>query len=1066
MGVRHEAVALQGTARGRLKPRLGPLAPAHPGLYDGVVPRPGDCVADFLTSLRVALGGRYDVEREIGRGGTAVVYLARDRKHDRPVALKVLRPELAASLIGAERFLREIRFAAQLNHPHILALIDSGETAGFVYYVAPWLDGGSLRTRLDADGRLTVPEAARVAVAIAAALAYAHSRGVIHRDIKPENILFQAGEPMVCDFGVALALDAASDRLTSVGVALGTPGYMSPEQTMGEETLDQRSDIYSLACVVHEMLTGRPLYPASTPLASLAKRLTEPVPSIRTSRRDVPEPLDEAIRKALSKTPSERFSTVREFADALQRALGEQFDRGTAGSLGKNLTSEASGLLAIGRARLRLRTLGNPAVEGGKPGPSVTVAQRKSLALLALLAAAGERGASRDKVLAYLWPETETDKAAHRLSQVLHALRRDLRAEALFLGTGTLRLNPEVISSDVGEFTNALDQGDLERAVSLYGGPFLDGFFLSGAPEFERWVESERAQHRRRCEAALESLASTAAKGNDWEGSVRWWRRLADGDPLNSRVAVRFLEALSAAGDRVGALEFARVHEKLVREEFEAAPDPAVMAAIERIRSHPAAPGPTATVAPSAGPPAPVTAIAVLPFVNLSANQEDEYFSDGMAEELINALAQVNDLRVASRTASFVFKGKSTDIREVGDRLKVGAVVEGSVRKTGSRVRITAQLVTVADGYYVWAQSYDRTLADVFVVQAELAQAIVGALSLKLVPKPGVLTGKPATSVLEAYTLYLRGRYFTNKWTVEGWRTATEYFEEVVKRDPRHAPAYEGLAECYASRTFDDFSADLRPSEGMPKAKTAALRALELDPTLAGAHGWLGVIAWLYEWDAAAADREFQRALSVNPRALDPLDWYAVSLSARGRHAEALALLARAEALDPGSLVVQSVVGRCCYWAGRYDEAIERLRATLDGDPDHLQAYLWIARTLAAKGLMNEGAETVNRGISRLGRLPILLALLGFLCGRMGKRAAALEILAELRQEGQRRYVPVIYEAMILAGLGDVNGAFDSLNAAYEQRSGILTFLQAGRWGKLGADPRFAALVKRVGLGS
>ncbi|MGH7546825.1 MAG: tetratricopeptide repeat protein [Gemmatimonadales bacterium] len=714
---------------------------------------------------------------------------------------------------------------------------------------------------------------------------------------------------------------------------------------------------------------------------------------------------------------------------------------------------------------LRLRTLGSPSVEGSAGPLSGAAAQRKSLALLALLACAGERGVSRDKILAYLWPETEAPKAAHRLSQVLHALRRDLEAEALFLGTSELRLNPQVISTDTVEFTDALDRGDLERAVSLYGGPFLDGFYLTGAVEFERWVEVERAQYAKHWSAALESLASGAARRSDWRRAADWWRPLAENDPLNSRIAVCFIEALSAGGDRAGALQVAQLHEKLLREELDAAPDPAVLAAVERIRTRPADLPASSPPARAPEPGAPVAAIAVLPFVNLSSDREDEYFSDGMTDELMNALAHVEELRVASRTSCFAFKGKSADVREIGDRLKVGAVVEGSVRKAGNQVRITAELVSVADGYQLWSETYQRTLADVFAVQEELARAIVSALSLKVPEKIGRPLVKPSTEVLEAYTLYLRGRYCANKRTAEGLRAATEYFNRAIERDPRYALAHAGLAESYVLRGFEEFSLDLRPAEAMPKAKAAALQALEIEPTLADAHGWLGAVAMLYDWDWPAAERHFQRALTLNPSAILALLWYAVFLGARGQHDESMRLAKRAETLDPGSLTAHLVVARCYYWARRYDEAIEQLRAVLEMEPNHALTYVWLARAYNAKGLFGKALAEGEKGMRLVGRLPILLMICGHTYGRLGRREESQGILEELRNHGRRCYVPAVYEASILAGLGDNDAALRLYELASEQRAGSLAwFLIDAFWEPLTADPRFGVLRKKMGF--
>ena len=274
-------------------------------------------MGDFERNLREALAGRYRLERELGRGGMGVVFLAEDLKHGRKVALKALRPELAQSL-GADRFLREIRISAQLNHPNILTLIDSGSAADFMYYVLPYVEGESLRDRLKREPQLPLDEALRITREAADALAYAHAAGVVHRDIKPENILFEAGHAVIADFGIAQALsEAAGQRLTESGIAVGTPAYMSPEQAMGSAPVDARSDIYSLACVLYEMLAGAPPYGGPTPQAILARKVMEPVPGLRVVRELVPPGIEAAILRALAKTPADRPATAREFADGL-----------------------------------------------------------------------------------------------------------------------------------------------------------------------------------------------------------------------------------------------------------------------------------------------------------------------------------------------------------------------------------------------------------------------------------------------------------------------------------------------------------------------------------------------------------------------------------------------------------------------------------------------------------------------------------------------------------------------------------------------------------------------------
>ena len=301
-------------------------------------------MTDPIDKLRAALEGRYAVERLIGEGGMATVYLADDSRHDRPVAIKVLRAELAAS-IGADRFLREIRVAARLQHPNILALYDSGEAAGFLYYVMPFVKGESLRVRLDREEQLSLPDAIQLTCQIAEALHCAHSQQIIHRDIKPENILLQDGHALVADFGIARAVTAAGgDKLTETGMAVGTPHYMSPEQGLGGERVDGRADQYSLGCMLYEMLVGEPPFKGPNAMAILARHSMEVVPSLQVVRSSIPDEVEDAIMRSLEKTPADRFPTIREFADALAEVdLGPSERRNSRSLRARRSTSGGTG---------------------------------------------------------------------------------------------------------------------------------------------------------------------------------------------------------------------------------------------------------------------------------------------------------------------------------------------------------------------------------------------------------------------------------------------------------------------------------------------------------------------------------------------------------------------------------------------------------------------------------------------------------------------------------------------------------------------------------------------------
>ena len=306
-------------------------------------------MASELEKVRTALSERYRVEREVGRGGMATVYLAEDLKHHREVAIKVLDPDLAAGL-GHTRFLREIEIASRLSHPNILPLFDSGESGGFLYYVMPFVEGESLRSRLKREKQLSIPDAVAIGRAVAGALSYAHGQGIVHRDIKPENILFAAGQPVVTDFGIARAVGVAGgDQLTQTGIAIGTPAYMSPEQAAGDRELDARSDVYALGCVLYEMLAGQAPFTGPSAQAVLARHAIDPVPPLRTVRRAIPAPLEAVVLRALEKTPADRFRTASELAAALEQSEKAVEEAAPRRALGRRRSALLAGaLLALG----------------------------------------------------------------------------------------------------------------------------------------------------------------------------------------------------------------------------------------------------------------------------------------------------------------------------------------------------------------------------------------------------------------------------------------------------------------------------------------------------------------------------------------------------------------------------------------------------------------------------------------------------------------------------------------------------------------------------------------------
>jgi serine/threonine protein kinase/Tfp pilus assembly protein PilF len=665
-------------------------------------------MAPPIDRLRDALSNVYTIDRELGRGGMATVYLAQDTRHERLVALKVLHPDLAATL-GPERFLREIKLAARLNHPHILPLHDSGDADGFLYYVMPYVEGESLRERLDRDHQIPVEEAVHHGRAIASALDYAHRQGVVHRDIKPENVMLYEGEAMVMDFGIAKAVSAAgSDTLTQTGMMVGTPAYVSPEQAAGETELDGRSDEYSLGCVIYEMLSGERAFSGPTAQAVMAKRFTETARPLRALRSGVPESVEHAVAKAMSTDVNARYRTTAQFAQAL-----------------------ASGTMA-----------------------------------------------------------TPTD-------------------------------------------TQTLPQQSVSSAKS----------------------------------------------------------------------------------------------------------------------------------------------VAVLPFANMSADPENEYLADGIADEIISALTKIQSLRVTSRTSSFSFKGKNEDIGEIGKKLKVSTVLEGSVKKMGNRLRITAQLVNVADGSNLWTEKYDREVEDIFAIQDDISQAIVKALRVILTEGEKKQIEKARTENVQAYDYYLRGRQYTHQLRRKSLEYARQMFNKAIEIDRDYARAYAGVADA-CSMLYTYFDAR---EFNLKQADIASQKALDLEPELAEAHVARGLAVSLSK-RFAEAEKEFETAMRLDPKLYEAPYWYGRALQSEGRFQEAVKMFERASALRPEDYQAPGFLAQALGSMGLVEErdaglrrALKLMEDRLELNPDDARAANLAAAFLARLGDLSKAVEYADRSLAIDPEDPMLL---------------------------------------------------------------------------------------------
>jgi eukaryotic-like serine/threonine-protein kinase len=763
-------------------------------------------MTDFRDRLQTSLGSAYTLERELGGGGMSRVFVGEERRFGRKVVIKVLPPDVTGA-ISVERFEREIQLAARLQHPHIVPLLTAGDADGLLYYTMPFVQGETLRDRVAREGRLPLADALRIGAEVAGALACAHDGAVVHRDIKPENILLSSGHAMVADFGIAKAISASKtvavggggdDSLTQLGTSLGTPAYMSPEQAAGEPDLDGRTDIYSLGCVLYELLTGRQPFTGSSAAAVIARRFMETPAPLRTIDGAIPVEVEQVVARAMAREPADRFATADELLHALT------------------------------------------ATTVSRSGPSVAVDDTPS--------------------------------------------------------------------------------------------------------------------------------------------------------------------------------------------------------------------------------------VAVLPFTNLSASAEDEYFSDGMTDEVINALARVPGIRVAARTSAFVFKDQRVDLRSIAQQLRVRTILEGSVRRAGNRVRISVQLVGATDGLQLWSERYDRELADVFALQDEIAQAICRALEQRL----GGAAGGPRSQEIRsgtadriarapvdpaAYDLFLRGRFLFEQHAAVD---AIACFERVVAMVPDFAPAFGWLA------CGNMLAANLNllpPLVAYPRGRAAADRALELEPNLPIALLARGAIAVWFDWDRPRGEALLREVVALAPGWANGHELLGWALLSAERLEEGVRSMERAHALDPLSDFMLYNLGVSLLFTGQAARAIDVVGRALARSAGNgglhlvLGTALFLAGRLPeARGALERGRELTPAGAQLRGSLVCVLAA-------MGEHEAARDRLDKVREQAERGTGSAIDVACGHHALGEDERAYSWLERGFEARTVWMTWLHLDpRFERLRGTPRFEALVRRVGV--
>jgi TolB-like protein/Tfp pilus assembly protein PilF len=1129
----------------------------------------------------------------------ATVYLADDIRHQRKVAIKVVRPEISAAT-GSDRFLREIRLAARLHHPNILPLYDSGDADGQLYYVMPVAEGESLRNKLDREKNLSVGDAVRLAGEVATALDYAHRHEVVHRDIKPENILLHEGHALIMDFGIGKAFSTAATgaTLTQLGLVVGTPAYMSPEQAGGEPNLDGRTDLYSLGCVLYEMLVGEPAFTGATVQAVIAKRFREDPPDATVARPSIPRAVAEVTRKLMARETDDRYATGAEVVEALTRSVTPVTGTATyahaerpgtrlpwvavlsIASRDPSLADLAEGLADDITAGLsRFSHLQVVARQSAANVPVGTDIRRVGEALGARYLVEGTLRKSGNTMRlgaqlvdaqtgTHLWAETFdrdlgattifalqdelTDRIVATVADPFGVLVRvmaqpliEKRVEDLSATELVLRLyshNQHLTPGEHARLRSGLElalqrepnHADAWAALAtVYWGEQMHGLNPLPEPMERARIAAQRAvQIDATCQPAWEALAEVQYFSGDVSAFRQSAERVLALNPRNASALAIMAMLIAYSGEwerghdlvqramalnphHAGWFHFVSSHYHFKKGNYEASlaavkrvnmPDfpwsysniayvsaelglwaEAGAAVLEMQRRFPAiAAGLTsgagfgawfqdkefvtrtsaawqkALAGPQAATESRVQSIAVLPFANMGADAEDAYFADGITEEIINVLSQLDGLRVAARTSCFAFKGKDEDLRVVGEKLGVRHVLEGSVRKAGTRVRITAQLVGAADGYHLWSERYDRELTDIFAVQDELANAIAAKLQVSLLP--GSAAPREGPRNLEAYQLLLKGRALI-------WQRgraildAIPVLERAVKLDARLVDAHALLGDAWRLKWLYGMAPS---AETIPHALAAIERARELDRDNPQALAALANIRVLHDRNREEALALSARALARDPRFVQAMCeravWLALSLDASpGFQGESVRDVQIAREIDPLNSWAASVAAFVLVAAGRIEEAVDASRQAVALDPEAFTGRWTLVWSLSALGHDEEALAEAEIALSMSGRNPRILTEMAAVHARRGNRTAVEKILAELRRRRETSFIEWSVLGAVAAAAGLRDEARSLVARGIAEHEPYTQFARSPAWAAFRADPEGEAMLREQG---
>ena len=701
-----------------------------------------------------------------------------------------------------------------------------------------------------------------------------------------------------------------------------------------------------------------------------------------------------------------------------------------------------------------VQLIGGPCLRAGESPLTGPPAQRHRIALLALAVSAWPQPVSRDKAMAMLWPEKDLASARRLLNLAVHVLRTALGEGAIASTGDGLLFNPVQCNCDLLELRAAIDSDASERVARLYTAPFLDGFHLDDSAEFGYWLDERRTELSHAYVGALLTLAQRQEQSGDVHGRVRTCLRLVASDPHSGIYAQQLMRALDAAGDRLGAMQHSAEHARRRRADLDLDPDPAVVALAEQLRRAPA------VFTPSPETIRVASSVAVLPFINLSADPENEYFADGITDDVIAHLSKISALKVISRTSVMRFKQRQQSLKEIGNTLGAATILDGSVRRIGERVRIVAKLVDVNTDQHLWAETYDRQLTDIFEIQTDVALQIAGAMKAELSREERTRVRRGPTNDIPAYQFFLRGREWYIRYTPEGLLRAIELFDKAIARDPEFALAHAFKSTAYTELAEAGF---VTPDLAYERALEASRQALRIDPESGAAQSTMGYLKGVYEFDWKGAEQAFKRAIELAPSNADCYVLYGRLLAALGRFDEAIALQERAHELNPLAHRMDRIT--TLLRAGRYEQAIKPAEAAVEFEPGYDRARSTLGWAYFLNGNQSAGIAELERAVAASPGNTLWLAQLGQACAMAGDEARARTILDELKAYALEKFVSPYHFAYVYTGLGDSDRAIDYLEQAVIGRTGPAYAIKSSfLLTTLHNHPRFRALLREMKL--